>query len=80
VLHAPARRGGIQRASKTKINNLGTNEYASNLPFSKNHLVGVISQSTFWQERWIQKKMKPGILKKSFKFRNSCEKTFFQII
>jgi hypothetical protein len=35
VLHAPARRGGIRRASKTKINNLETNEYASNLPFSK---------------------------------------------
>jgi len=42
VLHAPARRGGIQHASKTKINNLETDEFASNPPFSKNNLEGVI--------------------------------------
>ena len=42
VLHAPARWGGIRRASKTKINNLGTNEYPSNPPFSKKYLAGVI--------------------------------------
>ena len=53
VLHAPARRGGIRRASKTKINNLETDEFASNPPCSKNYLVGVISQSTFWREWWI---------------------------
>ena len=46
VLHAPARRGGIWRVSKTKINNFGTDEFVSNPPFSKFWL-------TFWQERWI---------------------------
>jgi len=35
VLHAPARRGGIQRTSKTKIYNLGNDEFVSNPPFSK---------------------------------------------
>ena len=35
VLHAPVCRGGIRRASKTKINNLGTGEFVSNPPFSK---------------------------------------------
>jgi len=34
-LHAPARRGGIRRTSKTKINNLGADEFVSNPPFSK---------------------------------------------
>ena len=47
VLHAPARREGIRRASQTKINNLGTDEYASNPPFSKNYLAGLISHGTF---------------------------------
>ena len=55
VLHAPARQGGIRRVSKTKINNLGTDEFVSNPPILKNR--------------------KPGFFKKSFKFRNSCEKT-----
>ena len=50
VLHAPARRGGIRRASKTKINNLGT-EFVSNPPFSKNHLAGVILEVTFGGEQ-----------------------------
>jgi len=44
VLHAPARQGGIRRASNTKIDNLGTDEFVSNPPFSKNYLVGVISR------------------------------------
>jgi hypothetical protein len=35
VLHAPARRGGIWRASQKKINNLETNEFVSNPPFLK---------------------------------------------
>jgi hypothetical protein len=35
VLRAPARRGGIRRASKTKIYNLETDEFVSNPPFSK---------------------------------------------
>jgi hypothetical protein len=35
VLHAPAHRGGIRRASQTKIYNLETDEFVSNSPFSK---------------------------------------------
>jgi hypothetical protein len=35
VLHAPARRGGIRRASQTKIYNLESREFVSNPPFSK---------------------------------------------
>ncbi len=35
VLHAPAHWGGIRRASQTKIYNLETDEFISNLPFSK---------------------------------------------
>jgi len=35
VLHAPAHRGGIRRASQTKIYNLETREFVSNPPFSK---------------------------------------------
>jgi hypothetical protein len=57
VLNAPARRGGIRRASKTKINNLGTDEYASNPPFSK------ISPN-FRRERWIKKKKNLELKKK----------------
>ncbi len=51
VLHAPARRGGIQRASQTKIYNLETNEFVSNPPFLKTNLAGVISQPTFGREQ-----------------------------
>jgi len=51
VLHALVRRGGIWHASKTKINNLETNELAKNPPFSKIWF-------TFWRERWILKKSK----------------------
>jgi hypothetical protein len=47
VLHAPARRGGIWRASQTKINNLETDEFVSNPPFLKKELAGVLLQSTF---------------------------------
>jgi hypothetical protein len=36
VLRAPARRGGIQRASQTKIYNLETDKFVSNPPFFKN--------------------------------------------
>jgi hypothetical protein len=57
VLHAPARQGGIWRASQTKINNLKTDEFVSNPPFSKNF-------PSFWRERWILKKSKTWILKK----------------
>jgi hypothetical protein len=35
ILRAPARRGGIQRTLQTKIYSLETNEFVSNLPFSK---------------------------------------------
>jgi hypothetical protein len=35
VLRAPVHRGGIQHASQTKIYNLETDEFVSNLPFSK---------------------------------------------
>ena len=52
VLHAPARRGGIRRASQTKIYNLETGEFVSNPPFSKIY-------PTFRQERWIKKNRKP---------------------
>ena len=51
VLHAPARRGGIQRTSQTKIYNLETDEFVSNPPFLKTNLAGVISQPTFWREQ-----------------------------
>ncbi len=51
VLHAPACRGGIRRASQTKIYNLETNEFISNPPFLKTNLAGVISYPTFWQEQ-----------------------------
>ncbi len=40
VLHAPARRGGIWRASQIKIYNLETREFVSNPPFSKNEFGG----------------------------------------
>ncbi len=36
VLHAPAHRRGIRRASQTKIYNLETNEFVSSPPFLKN--------------------------------------------
>jgi hypothetical protein len=61
VLHAPARRGGIRRASKTKINNLGTDEYASNLPFSK------IYPNSGGNDGF-KKKRKPGIFKNLAQF------------
>ncbi len=51
VFCAPARQVGIWRTSKTKIYNLETGEFSSNLPFSKINLVGVISQPTFWREQ-----------------------------
>ncbi len=35
VLYAPAHRGGIRRASQTKIYNFETDEFVSNPPFSK---------------------------------------------
>jgi hypothetical protein len=35
VLRAPARQRGILRASQTKIYNLETDDFVSNLPFSK---------------------------------------------
>jgi hypothetical protein len=47
VLHALARREGIRRAPKTKINNLETDEFAKNPPFLKKELAGVLSQATF---------------------------------
>ncbi len=47
VLRAPARQGGIRRASQTKIYNLETGEYVSNPPFLKTYLAGVISQPHF---------------------------------
>jgi hypothetical protein len=50
VLHAPAHRGGIQRASQTKIYNLETDEFISNPPLKKK-LAGVISYPTFWREQ-----------------------------
>ncbi len=63
VLRAPAHRGGIRRASQTKIYNLETDEFVSNPPFSKNNLAGVISQPNFQRERWILKNQKPGTFK-----------------
>jgi len=70
VLHAPLRRGGIQHASKNKINNLGTDEFvSSNPPFSKIWLKSGGNDG-------FKRKMKTWNFKKSFKFRNSCEKTF----
>jgi hypothetical protein len=47
VLHALARREGIRRAPKTKINNLETDEFAKNPPFSKKELAGVLSHPSF---------------------------------
>ncbi len=44
VLHAPARWGGIRRASQTKIYNLETDEFISDPPFLKNLL-------KFWREQ-----------------------------
>jgi hypothetical protein len=69
MLHAPAHRGGIRRASQTKINNLGTDEYASNLPFSK-------IWPHFGGNDGFKKIENLEFLKNYFKFRNSCEKTF----
>jgi hypothetical protein len=46
VLRAPARWGGIRRASQTKMYNLETNEFVSNLPFLKTNSAGVISFPT----------------------------------
>jgi len=68
MLHAPARRGGIRGASKTKINNLGTDEFANNPPFSKIY-------PTFRGNDGF-KKIENLELKKKKKIRNSCEKTF----
>ncbi len=51
VLHAPAHRGGIRRASQTKIYNLETDEFVSNPPFLKTNLAGVILQPTFGREQ-----------------------------
>ncbi len=51
VLRAPKRRGGIWRASQTKIYNLETDEFVSNPPVSKMNLAGVISQPNFRRER-----------------------------
>jgi hypothetical protein len=73
VLNAPARRERIRRASKTKINNLGTDEYASNPPFSK------ISPN-FRRERWIKKKRKPGIKKIIILKSGTLARKPFQII
>jgi len=87
VLHAPARRGGIRRTSKTQRagegsgarqkpkTNLETDEFASNPPFSKKSSRRFHFARYFWRERWILKKLKTWNFKKSFKFRNSFEKT-----
>jgi hypothetical protein len=63
VLHAPARRGGIRRASQTKIYNLETGEFVSNPPFSKTNLAGVIKWLTFGGNDGFKKNRKPGIFK-----------------
>jgi len=47
VLHAPQRAGEGSGARQKPKSNLKTDEFASNPPFSKNHLAGVISQRTF---------------------------------
>jgi hypothetical protein len=72
-LHAPARRGGIRRASKTKIKNLGTDEFASNPPFSKIY-------PTFHGNDGFKKNCKPEIIKKSKKKFGTLARKLFQII
>ena len=72
----PQRAGEGSGARQKPKTNLETDEFASNPPFSKNHLAGVISHGTFGGNDGFKKNWKPGIFKKSFKFRNSCEKTF----
>ncbi len=51
VLRAPARWGGIWRASQFKIYNLETNEFVSNPPFSKNEFGGSNIVAQLWQEQ-----------------------------
>jgi hypothetical protein len=53
----PQRAGEGSGARQKPKTNLESDEFASNPPFSKNHLAGVISHSTFWREQWILKKM-----------------------
>jgi hypothetical protein len=79
VLHAPARRGGIWRASQTIINNLETDEFVSNPPFKKKELAGVLSQSTFGGNDGLKKNRKPGIFKKVLNSGTLARK-IFQII
>jgi hypothetical protein len=55
VLHAPARRGGIRRASQTKIYNLETREFVSNPPFSKTNLAA--REEEMEEEERIRKSM-----------------------
>ncbi len=54
VLHAPARRGGIRRASQTKIYNLETDEFVSNPPFSKNEFGGSNISTQFLAEEQLE--------------------------
>ncbi len=63
VLRAPAHWGGIRRAFQTKIYNLETDEFVSNLPFSKNNMAGVISQLTSGGNNGLKKYQKPGTSK-----------------
>ena len=73
VLRAPARRGGIRRAPKTKIYNLETGEYGSNPPFFKN-LPHFLAGTTD-----LKKNRKPGIFKIVLNSGTQARK-LFQII
>jgi len=79
VLHAPARRGGIRRGSKTKQTNLEADEFASNPPFSKNNLTGVISHGTFGGNDGFKKIESLEFLKKVLNSGTLARK-LFQII
>jgi len=54
----PQRAGEGSGARQKPKTNLQTDEFASNLPFSKNHLAGVISHSTFGGDDGFKKKLK----------------------
>jgi hypothetical protein len=49
----PQRAGEGSGARQKPKTNLETNEFASNLPFKKKELAGVLSQYNFRRERWI---------------------------
>jgi len=72
----PQRAGEGSGARRKPKTNLETDEYASNPPFSKKELAGVLSHGTFGGNDGLKKIENLEFFKKKFKFRNSCEKTF----